>query len=149
MKSIRITALTLALGTIVSLAAAARADDNLIRAQLVNLPNDKGRVACAIFSSADGFPRDRTKATERVEGPIKNGVGTCEFKGLPAGTYAIASFHDEAETGKMKYNFLGLPQEAYGFSNDAKRSGMTPPSFSACSFSYSGGTTDITMTGQR
>ena len=39
--------------------------------------------------------------------------------------------------GKMDFNFIGLPTKGYGFSNDAKAT-LSPPSFSAASFSYSG-----------
>jgi uncharacterized protein (DUF2141 family) len=123
-------------------------DHNVLRAQLVDLPNNKGRVGCIIFNQADGFPRDRSKAVAQARGPIRNGVGTCEFRGLPPGTYAIAAFHDEFETGKMKTNFLGVPQEAYGFSGDAKPSALTPPPFNAAAFSYPGGAMDITMHAQ-
>src|SRR5215472_12387691 len=121
---------------------------NVIRATLVGLPNNKGRVGCIIFNSPDGWPRDRTKAAQQVRAPIQDGSGTCEFKGLPPGTYAIASFHDEYETGKMETNFLGMPQEVYGFSNDARPSALTPPPFSACAFTYSGGVMNLTMHAQ-
>jgi len=121
---------------------------NVIRASLVGLPNNKGRVGCIIFNSPDGWPRDRTKATRQVRAPIQDGSGTCEFKGLPPGTYAIASFHDEYETGQMKKNFLGMPQEVFGFSNDAKPSALSPPPFSACAVTYSGGVLNITMNAQ-
>ena len=152
MKAPRLLSIFLTVGFLAcfgSIAHAQCCQQNVLRAHLVGLTNTKGRVACAIFNSADGFPRDRSKSVARVQAPIQNGEGICEFKGLPAATYAIASFHDEDETGKMKTNFLGMPQEAYGFSNDAKPSAMTPPPFSACSFSYSGGATDITMHAQR
>jgi uncharacterized protein (DUF2141 family) len=121
---------------------------NVLRAHLTGLPNNDGRIACVIFNSANGWPRDRAKSVARVQGPIQNQEGVCEFKDLPAGAYAIAAFHDQFETGKMKYNMLGRPQEAYGFSNDAKPAILSPPSFSAASFSYPGGTYDITLHAQ-
>ena len=39
---------------------------------------------------------------------------------------------------KMDFNWLGLPRKGYGFSNDAKAT-LSPPSFMAASFGYSGG----------
>jgi uncharacterized protein (DUF2141 family) len=152
MKPLSIVTGAVAIGLTLGMGGKAHAQcctQNLIRAQLVGLSNAKGRIACAIFSSADGFPKDRSKAVQKVRAPIKNLSGTCDFKGLPAGTYAIAAFHDEDETGKMKTNFLGMPQEAFGFSDDAKPSALTPPSFSDASFSYSGGTLAVTMHAQR
>ena len=130
------------------IANAQSATPNIVRAHLIGLSNDKGRVACIIFKSADGWPRDRSKSVARVQAPIQNQEGVCEFKDLPPGTYGIASFQDEYETGKMKYSMLGRPQEAYGFSNDAKPATLSPPPFSAASFSYSGGTLNLTMQAQ-
>jgi uncharacterized protein (DUF2141 family) len=141
-----------ALSALCGVASNARAQccqHNELRASLVGLQNNKGRVGCIIFNSAEGFPRDRTKAVQQVRAPIHDGSGTREFKGLPPGTYGIAAFHDEYETGKMKTNFLGMPQEAYGFSNDAKPSALTPPPFNACAFTYSGGVMDIIMHAQQ
>jgi uncharacterized protein (DUF2141 family) len=128
--------------------ARAQNEQNLIHATLVGLPNNTGRVGCVIFNSADGFPRDHVRATAQARAPIVNQAGTCDFKGLPPGTYAIASFHDQFETGKMETNLLGMPQEVYGFSNDARPSALTPPPFSACAFTYSGGVMNITMHAQ-
>ena len=146
----RLASLFLISGIVCGFASSARAqsEQNLIHATLVDLPNNTGRVGCVIFNSPDGFPRDHAKATAMARAPIANQAGTCDFKGLPPGTYAIASFHDQFETGKMETNFLGMPQEVYGFSNDARPSALTPPPFSACAFTYSGGVVNITMHAQ-
>lgn len=47
---------------------------------------------------------------------------------LPAGDYAVKLFHDANDNGEMDSNLLGLPQEGYGFSNNAGSFG--PASFS-------------------
>ena len=41
------------------------------------------------------------------------------FEDIPEGTYAVSIFHDENDNGKMDTNFLGIPSEDYGCSNDA------------------------------
>ena len=46
------------------------------------------------------------------------------------GTYAIAIYHDENNNHHFDRNFLGLPVEGFGFSNDAP-TGLGPPSFAA------------------
>jgi uncharacterized protein (DUF2141 family) len=117
---------------------------NVIRVHYVGMPDDVGRAGCAIWSSATGWPRQREQATQRVGAPIKNGSAVCEFWVLPPGTYAVATFHDKQMTGKMALNFLGMPTESYGFSNDAPV-GLGPPSFDAASFKYPGGVFDITI----
>ncbi len=45
----------------------------------------------------------------------------------------------------MDSNVVGLPQEGYGFSNDAKVF-LGPPSFAAASFKVDPGLTAITVT---
>jgi uncharacterized protein (DUF2141 family) len=39
--------------------------------------------------------------------------------GLPAGRYAVRLFHDTNGNGELDVNMLGIPREAYGFSNNA------------------------------
>ena len=41
-----------------------------------------------------------------------------QFKDLPPGTYAVQVMHDENENNKLDTNFLGIPTEGYGFSNN-------------------------------
>ncbi len=40
-------------------------------------------------------------------------------KGVPAGRYAIKSFHDIDGDGKLGSNMFGIPTEPYAFSNNA------------------------------
>lgn len=47
----------------------------------------------------------------------------------PPGTYAVAVFHDANANGRMDSNFLGMPKEGYGVSNDVR------PKFRAPRFS--------------
>jgi len=52
---------------------------------------------------------------------------------LPSGTYALAIYHDEDDDGKLDKNWLGIPREPIGFSNDA-RGRMGPPKFEDAAF---------------
>jgi uncharacterized protein (DUF2141 family) len=42
------------------------------------------------------------------------------FSNLEPGRYAAVAFHDENGNGKLDKNFLGVPAEPYGFSNNAQ-----------------------------
>jgi uncharacterized protein (DUF2141 family) len=82
----------------------------------------------SLFASKDGFPEKYNKAfrTEIIKGTGKSSV--CVFENLPAGNYAIAVLADVNNDGKMNTNMLGIPKEAYGFSNNV--TGLFgPPSF--------------------
>ncbi|MCY1723310.1 DUF2141 domain-containing protein [Prolixibacteraceae bacterium Z1-6] len=47
---------------------------------------------------------------------------------LKPGNYAFKYFHDENMDEKINTNFMGLPREGYGFSNNAKGK-FGPPTF--------------------
>ena len=57
---------------------------------------------------------------------------TVQVKDLPYGTYAVSVLDDENSNLDMD-NFLGIPKEGYGFSNDAEVK-ISPPKFEECSF---------------
>ena len=55
------------------------------------------------------------------------------FEKIPRGAYAVNLFHDENMNGKMDTNFLGMPLEGYGFSNNPGKR-MSKPGFDETSF---------------
>lgn len=66
---------------------------------------------------------------------------------LPApGVYALAVYHDEDASRKLNRNFVGLPTEGFGFSNNPKTF-MSLPSFSSVRLNVprSGMETTITL----
>jgi uncharacterized protein (DUF2141 family) len=94
--------------------------------------NANGAIAAGIFNSESGFPKPaaavvafRTKATT---GPVSFTVHD-----LPAGRYAVTSYHDENDNGKLDADQTGLPTEGYGVSNKA-REVLSPPQWSKASF---------------
>jgi uncharacterized protein (DUF2141 family) len=101
------------------------------------LRSNDGQVGCALYTSADGFSTDPSKAAQMRWCPIKEQTSTCSFDPIPAGTYAVACFHDENGNGKLDKNFLGIPTEGTVVSNHAKGS-MGPPPFDKAKFSFSG-----------
>jgi uncharacterized protein (DUF2141 family) len=114
----------------------------LLRVHVIGLRSDKGDVRCSLFSSAEGFPADTDQRATTIVAPISNRNATCEFGGIAPGVYAIVLFHDENSDGSFNRNWIGLPEEGYGFSNDA-RAYFHPPSFKDASFSVERGIKDI------
>ena len=116
-----------------------------IHVQILNIRNSTGTVACALFESPAGFPvEDLHSATNVMVIKIRKSQARCDFEDIPKGTYAMAVVHDENMNGKLDTNWLGIPTEGYGFSNDAKGL-LGAPSFSAASFPYDGQNLDMTM----
>lgn len=115
---------------------------NVIRVDIDGLRSDRGQVLCALFSSAADFPKKTDKALAHARSTILEGHATCEFQSLPSGTYAVSVFHDENSNGKLDTNFMGIPREGVGASNNAKGH-FGPPKFSAAAFQHSGGPTAL------
>ena len=116
-----------------------------IHVKILNIRNSMGTVDCALFESPVGFPLEFLRsATNVMVIRVRNTEARCDFENIPPGTYALAIIHDENMNGKLDTNWLGIPAEGYGFSNDAKAS-LGAPSFSAASFRYAGGTLDLTI----
>jgi uncharacterized protein (DUF2141 family) len=116
-----------------------------IHVKILHIRNSNGTVACALFESPQGFPREFLQfATNIMMIRIRKSQARCDFEDIPPGTYAMAVVHDENMNGKLDTTWLGVPKEGYGFSNNAK-SLLGPPSFSAASFRYDGQNIDMTM----
>ena len=116
-----------------------------IDVKVLNIRNSTGTVDCALFDSPDGFPTEfLLSATNVMVIKVRNTEARCDFEDIPPGTYALAVIHDENMNGKLDTNWLGIPKEGYGFSNDAKAL-LGAPSFSAASFKYDGQTIDLTI----
>jgi uncharacterized protein (DUF2141 family) len=113
-------------------------DVNSIKVLVVGLHNNDGEVDCALFASADGFPGDSSKAGKTANSKIENGQAVCMFTGIPPGQYAVSVFHDENGNGKLDRNFMGMPKEGVGASNDAAGH-FGPPKFDDARFRYEGG----------
>jgi uncharacterized protein (DUF2141 family) len=102
---------------------------------ITSVKSDKGKMMFALFHKADGFPGTHQKAFQLKETKTVKGTTTVTFENLPAGTYALAVFHDENSDGKLNTNVVGIPREPYGFSNNA-RSAFSAPSFKDASFRH-------------
>lgn len=106
-----------------------------IRVKITNLRNNKGHVLISLFKEGVGYPGEPGKAYKVAKLSIVDKSATVLFSQLPTAHYAIAILHDENDDAKMNKNFFGLPEEGYGFSNNAM--GMFgPPSFNKASFSH-------------
>jgi uncharacterized protein (DUF2141 family) len=101
--------------------------------------NAKGQIRAALFQSAKGFPGDASQAIQTQAADIDPQSLSAQivFTGLHEGVYAVSVFHDENMNRKLDKNFLGIPKEGYGASNNPKKK-MGPPDFEETKFQLSG-----------
>ncbi len=106
------------------------------------LKSNQGSIQVGIYADAGSF----LKKGKTIAGYANKGRLTGEqakvFCQLKPGTYAVAVFHDENGNGDLDTNFIGIPKEGYGFSNNPK-SMMGPPEFKEAAFTV--GEEDLEM----
>jgi uncharacterized protein (DUF2141 family) len=116
-----------------------------IHVQILNIRNSTGTVDCALFDAPLGFPIEVLRsATNVMVIKVRQTQARCDFADMPPGTYALAVIHDENSNGTLDTNWLGIPTEGYGFSNDATGL-LGAPSFAAASFAYDGHNLELTI----
>ena len=94
------------------------------------LENNNGTVKVGLYNSEGTFLKTTFKS---LSSEIKNNKAVVIFSNLPAGEYAISTYHDENNNGKLDKNMMGIPSEDYKASNDAKGF-MGPPDYNDAKF---------------
>jgi uncharacterized protein (DUF2141 family) len=90
-----------------------------ITVSMVGFRNNVGKAQVAIFKTDEGFPFDSRYAFMTRSASISGEVSQAVFKDVPTGTYAISVFHDEDSDADFDRNWIFLPAEGYGTSNNA------------------------------
>ena len=86
-------------------------------AEIGPLRNQAGSVGCRLYTSGPGFP-EAAKGTVEQRVTIGGTHAKCTFDRLPPGKYAVTVMHDENDNQKLDKNFVGMPVEGYGVSNN-------------------------------
>ena len=94
------------------------------------LESNKGTLLVGLYNSEESFLKKQFKGDLSK---IENKKSVVVFKNIPKGEYAISFVHDENDNKKMDTNFLGIPKEDYGCSNNA-RGFMGPPKYKDAKF---------------
>jgi uncharacterized protein (DUF2141 family) len=145
-RTLRRLVLSLASAPAILLGSAAASDAPQVGVLSIRLDlrSSKGQIGCSLFASEKGFPKDPSAALQTKWCPVANATSTCAFDPIPAGTYAVACFHDENKNGALDKSFFGKPTEGTAASNDA-RGFMGPPSFKDAKFSFAGAATELRL----
>jgi uncharacterized protein (DUF2141 family) len=115
-------------GCIIFYFLAAQAQKVTARIDITNIPIKQGVLYVGWYSTADGFREPDKAVFKKGISLAKQSETTVEFSDIPVGAYAIAVFYDENGNYVLDKNFLGIPKEKYGFSNNVYHS-TRPASF--------------------
>jgi uncharacterized protein (DUF2141 family) len=99
-----------------------------------NIKTAEGKIMVAVFNEASTFLTDNRY--EGIAVPVtKAGSIEVAIPDLPFGKYALSIFHDKNDNDELDSNWMGIPKEPYGFSNNAKGS-FGPPSYEKVVFDF-------------
>ncbi len=83
-----------------------------------NIEEIKGRILIGIFEKEEDYPKeDRMFRALAIKVDANAVSGSVR---LPKGEYAVALFHDENDDEICNTNWIGIPREAFGFSNNIR-----------------------------
>jgi uncharacterized protein (DUF2141 family) len=120
------------------------AGSGAITVRITGLRNTDGNLSVALFNVKKGFPGKYEKALRKTDVPAAGAEHVVVFDNVPYGVYAVAVRHDENANGKLDTNFLGMPKEGVGTSNNPK-SRFGPPSFDDASFTLDHSTMELNV----
>ncbi len=103
-----------------------------LQLKITNIKEIKGQIIVNIFDKAENFPLEG-KEFKTITIPVEDYSLNVQKIHLPKGEYAIALLHDENSDGECNFNWIGIPTEGYGFSQNVKPI-ISAPSFDETKF---------------
>ena len=110
--------------------------------KVAGLRSEKGQVKIAVFNSSEKWLGQQPRYSSTIN--VDRQTVTWTIHDVPYGDYGVAVFHDENGNGKMDKNVLGIPLEAYGFSNNVRVT-FGPPKWERAKFIVKGSTTEVSI----
>ena len=126
---------TFILATSLSVSSQTQSKKGNLKIVVTNIKNKTGQVGFFLFNSVETFPGETEKAL--AKGFVKTVGNKAEFTftNIGLGTYAVYVFHDEDNNKELKTNFIGMPKEGVGVSNNAKGK-FGPPKYDDAKFEF-------------
>ncbi|HSE79985.1 MAG TPA: DUF2141 domain-containing protein [Alphaproteobacteria bacterium] len=130
----------------VSLIAGHRAVAAELRVIVNGVRSGEGRIMVDVYASEAKYKANAGKGGGdfRIDVPARPGSITAVIANVATGRFGATVIHDENANGALDTNFLGIPREGVGASNNAKGS-LGPPGYSDMQFSVADGGTTITI----
>ncbi len=100
-----------------------------------NVKKSQGKIMLAVYEEEENFLSEIIYRGVHQE-VTQSGEVKVEIADLPYGTYAISLYHDVNSNEELDTNFMKIPKEPYGFSNNA-RGMFGPPKFKDAQFTFS------------
>lgn len=116
-----------------SLTVATSAVASNLTIHVENLRSEKGSILLALRNDTVSQKYLDTQTNIVLTRTQKASEGMFVLSDIKPGKYVISLFHDENDNGELDTIFMGIPNEGYGFSNNATAP-FGPPSFDKAAF---------------
>lgn len=126
MAKIRTAAYLAALLTALSLPASAEPIN--VTVVIKDIDSNTGGVVVSAYNDPEKWFSDDVAARERVELNDSASIEVSIELSLEPGEYAFTAYHDENDNKKLDSNFIGIPNEPSGLSNN-HRPRFGPPKY--------------------
>jgi len=107
---------------------------NTVEVSILDIDGNDGKLMVGLYNAEANWLKKPVKAQL---GKINNEKSSVTFKNVSDGVYAISLFHDENDNGELDMNFLGIPKEDTGASNNAPAR-FGPPQWEDAKFEVKG-----------
>jgi uncharacterized protein (DUF2141 family) len=102
----------------------------------IGVSNSKGVIGALVFTSSEGWPENPSASFRSRAVPAQSDITELTFSTLPDGTYAVVVLHDENQNMKLDRNWIGMPKEQWGMSENP-HAFLSAPKFDEAKFSLS------------
>lgn len=113
-----------ALGMAGAIATSAQVDQSgstlTLHVRMKGFENTDGEAGVAVWNAARGFPEEIEHAVATTYVTIQDGAAVARFDQLEPGRYAITVYHDKNDNRRFDKNWLGMPKEDWGVSNNVR-----------------------------
>ena len=112
--------------------------------EISGFDNDDGMVKIALSDTQEDYESNE-EVYRGEETNISAKMAVWTFEKIPFGEYAIKIYHDQDGDNELDTNFLGIPSESYGFSNNARGS-FGPASWEDAKFLFNSANDTLQIT---
>lgn len=110
-----------------------KSNEACLALEVEGMESIKGKLMVAVYTDSKDFPEVGKYHKQFTFKVVANKM-TVKLNGLSENkAYAIAVYHDQNNNNKLDKNTFGMPNENYGFSNNA-RGTFSAPSFESAKF---------------
>lgn len=100
----------------------------ILTVHVTGISEIKGSIVVNVYTNKEGFPTKPVKAKYNKSEKVLSKTMEIVLDNIQDSTITVSVFQDINSNGKLDTNFIGMPSEPVGVSNNAKGT-LGPPSF--------------------